>query len=94
MAKQMTKRHDVFICHASDDKESFVSPLAEALRRMGVSVWYDDFSLEIGDSLSREIDKGIAGARFGIVVISRAFIGRPWPEHDSVGLSIVTSRKT
>lgn len=82
----MTERYDVFICHASDDKEGFVRPLAEALRNLGVSVWYDEFSLEIGDSVSREIDRGIAGARFGIVVVSRAFIGRPWPEHELRGL--------
>lgn len=82
----MIQQYDVFICHASEDKESFVRPLAEALRRLGVSVWYDEFSLEIGDSVSRQIDKGIAGAMFGIVVISRFFIGRPWPEHELQGL--------
>lgn len=82
----MTQAYDVFICHASEDKEGFVRPLAEALRRLGVSVWYDEFSLEIGDSVSRQIDKGIAGARFGIVVVSRSFIGRRWPEHELRGL--------
>jgi TIR domain len=82
----MTKYYDAFICHASDDKETFVRPLAEALRRFGVSVWYDEFSLEIGDSISRQIDKGIAEARFGIVVISRAFIQRRWPTHELRGL--------
>lgn len=82
----MTRQYDVFICHASEDKHSFVRPLAEALRRLGVSVWYDEFSLEIGDSVSRQIDKGIAGAKFGIVVVSEAFIGRSWPEHELRGL--------
>jgi hypothetical protein len=82
----MTRQYDVFICHASQDKENFVRLLAEALRRLGVSVWYDEFSLEIGDSISRQIDRGIAGAKFGIVVISRSFIGRPWPEHELRGL--------
>jgi TIR domain len=82
----MTELCDVFICHASDDKEGFVRPLAGALRSLGVLVWYDEFSLGIGDSISREIDKGIAGARFGIVVISRAFLGRQWPEHELRGL--------
>jgi hypothetical protein len=82
----MTKYYDAFICHASDDKETLVRPLAEALRRFGVSVWYDEFSLEIGDSISRQIDKGIAEARFGIVVISRAFIQRRWPAHELRGL--------
>jgi TIR domain len=82
----MSRSYDVFICHAWEDKERFVRPLAEALRRLGVSVWYDEFSLEIGDSVSRQIDNGIAGARFGIVVISRPFIGRPWPRYELQGL--------
>ena len=29
---------DVFICHASEDKETFVRPLAEALQRAGLRV--------------------------------------------------------
>jgi TIR domain len=90
----MTREYDVFICHASEDKEGFVRPLADALRRLGVSVWYDEFALEIGDSISRQIDKGIAGARFGIVVISRSFIGRPWPEHELRGLVTATWKRT
>ena len=77
---------DVFICHASQDKDAFVRPLAEALRRLGVSVWYDEFSLEVGDSVSQQIDAGIAGARFGVVVISRAFLRRRWPKHELRGL--------
>lgn len=81
-----TERWDVFISHASEDQEGFVKPLAEALRRMGVSVWYSDFSLEVGDSLSRSIDQGIAKSRFGIVVISLPFIGKAWPEHELQGL--------
>ena len=82
----MSKKDAVFICHASQDKDSFVRPLAETLRRLGVTVWYDEFSLEIGDSVSQQIDKGIASAKFGIVVISRSFIDRPWPQHELRGL--------
>ena len=82
----MNQQVDVFVCHASQDKDSFVRPLAEALRRLGVTVWYDEFSLSLGDSVSRQIDKGIANSRFGIVIISRAFVGTPWPEHELRGL--------
>jgi len=77
---------DVFICHASDDKDAFVRPLAHALRRLGVLVWYDEFSIDIGDSVSRKIDQGIAGSQFGIVVLSKAFLNRRWPEHELRGL--------
>jgi len=82
----MAVQWDVFISHAFEDKESFVRPLAEALRQLSVSVWYDEFSLQVGDSLSRGIDRGIGGSKFGVVVISKAFIGKNWPEHELRGL--------
>lgn len=78
----MTDRPDVFISHASPDKATFVRPLAEALRKLGVAVWYDEFSLELGDSISQQIDRGIANSRFGIVVVSPAFISRNWTQHE------------
>jgi len=77
---------DVFICHASEDKGRFVAKFAEALRDMGVAVWYDDFTLDVGDSLSRSIDKGLAGSRYGVVVISKDFMRKGWPEYELRGL--------
>lgn len=82
----MTNTVDVFICHASQDKDDFVRPLARALRDLGVGVWYDEFSIELGDSVSEKIDQGIANARFGIVVVSKSFIQRPWPNNESQSL--------
>ena len=67
-------QYDVFISHASEDKDEVVRPLANALKERGVTVWYDEFEMRIGDSLRRKIDKGLANSRFGIVVISRDFI--------------------
>lgn len=80
------KKWDVFISHASEDKEVFVRPLAEMLHSLGMSVWYDEFALKPGDSLSRSIDKGILGSRYGLVVISPAFIKKNWPEYELRGL--------
>lgn len=77
---------DVFISHTSEDKAEVVRPLATALRDAGLSVWYDEFELRIGDSLRRKIDKGLANSRFGVVVLSRAFFGRGWPEYELDGL--------
>lgn len=84
--KNAKKKYDVFISHASEDKDSFVRPLAIALRSLGASVWYDEFSLRIGDSLSGSIDKGLSNSSFGLVVISQNFMIKPWPDYELRGL--------
>ena len=80
------RQYDVFISHASEDKEAVARPLAEALRKNGLTVWYDEFELKIGDSLRRKIDKGIANSNFGIIVISRDFISKGWTNYELDGL--------
>jgi len=77
---------DVFISHASEDKAAVVIPLARRLGELGVSVWLDAFELRIGDSLRRKIDAGLAGSRFGIVVLSRSFFCKGWPQYELDGL--------
>lgn len=77
---------DVFISHASEDKDSFVRPLAEALTKRGVRVWFDEYSLTLGDSLTRSIDRGLARCRFGVVVLSPAFFSKEWTQKELGGL--------
>lgn len=78
--------HDVFICHASEDKDALVRPLAEALRDRNVDVWYDEFSMQVGDSLRQSIDRGLAASRYGVVVFSPAFFAKSWPHYELDGL--------
>ncbi len=80
------REYDVFISHASEDKDAVVRPLAIALQNAGLSVWYDEFELKIGDSLRRKIDVGLAKSNFGIVVISRDFIKKGWTNYELDGL--------
>jgi hypothetical protein len=80
------KEYDVFISHASEDKEAIVRPLAHALREEGLAVWYDEFELRVGSSLRRSIDAGLANSRFGIVVLSEAFFGKGWTNYELDGL--------
>jgi len=79
--------YDLFICHASEDKDDFVRPLAEFLQRENVEVWYDEFSLKLGDSIRRSIDKGLSQSRFGIVVISPSFLKKEWTQYELDGLT-------
>ncbi len=79
--------YDAFISHASEDKESLVRPLAEALTERGFMVWYDEFELRVGDSLRQSIDKGLVNSNFGIVVLSKAFFDKNWPQYELNGLT-------
>ena len=78
--------YDFFISHASEDKDSFVRALAEALQAKGARVWYDEFTLKVGDSLRQKIDHGLLQSRYGIVIISRNFISKKWAKRELDGL--------
>ena len=80
------RQYDVFISHASDDKNDIVRSLANALVNQGLEVWYDEFSLRIGDSLRRKIDQGLANSRVGLVVISPSFINKGWTNYELDGI--------
>lgn len=86
LGEMQTAEWDVFISHASEDKEAFVRPLAEELEARGLKVWFDEFTLTIGDSLRQSIDRGLARSRFGIVVISPNFMRKEWPQRELDGL--------
>ena len=79
--------YDAFISHASEDKD-LVRPLATILREMGFAIWYDEFELRVGDSLRRSIDRGLAGSRVGVVVLSPAFFAKNWPQYELDGLVV------
>lgn len=78
--------HDVFISHASEDKDDFVRPLADALIAQGMNVWYDEMTLRIGDSLRQKIDKGLANSKVGLVVLSPSFIKKGWTNYELDGI--------
>ncbi|MBK7032620.1 MAG: DUF1883 domain-containing protein [Ignavibacteria bacterium] len=78
--------HDVFISHSSEDKESIVRALANALVSEGLKVWYDEFTMKIGDSLRQKIDRGLATSRVGLVVLSPSFIAKGWTNYELDGI--------
>jgi hypothetical protein len=80
------KRWDIFISHASEDKEQIAHPLADALAKRGFAVWYDKFTLKLGDSLRASIDRGLADSRFGVVILSKHFFAKHWPNQELNGL--------
>jgi hypothetical protein len=79
--------YDCFISHAGEDKKTFVEQLAYSLRHLGLKVWYDEFEMSVGDSLTRKIDQGLSEAKYGVLILSEAFISKPWPEYELRGLA-------
>jgi hypothetical protein len=76
----------LFICHASEDRDDFVRPLAEALSKEYEKIWYSEYELTLGDRLLEKIDQGLATCDFGIVVLSKSFFEKKWPRAELDGL--------
>ncbi len=85
-----TEVFDVFISHASEDKDTIVRSLAGELVGLGLRVWYDEFTLRIGDSLRQKIDKGLAKSRVGLVVLSPSFVSKGWTNYELDGIVTLT----
>ncbi|OYU78839.1 MAG: hypothetical protein CFE23_16710 [Flavobacterium sp. BFFFF1] len=76
------KEFDAFISHASEDKEYFVRPLCKKVVEFGAKIWYDEFTLKPGVSLSRSIEQGLKKSQFGLVVLSKSFFKKNWTEYE------------
>jgi hypothetical protein len=80
----------LFVSHASEDKDAFVRPLAEKLRQIH-EVWYDEYSLKLGDSLRASIDAGLRACDFGVVILSPSFFAKKWTNMELSGLVALES---
>ena len=85
--KPAKKIWDLFICHASEDKNEVARPLADLLASTNIKVWYDEFSLTMGDSLKLSVEKGLSGSQYGLVILSPAFFEKEWPKKELDGLA-------
>ncbi len=73
-------KYNLFISHASEDKEDFVRPLVALLRQKGLKVWFDEEDLLLGDNLRESIDKGLSKSLYGVVICSHAFFSKGWTQ--------------
>lgn len=67
---------DLFLCHAWDDRKDSAKDLYDLLQGLNVSVWFSEKDVPLGSSLIREIDKGLANSKVGIVLVTPAFLKR------------------
>lgn len=76
---------DYFVSHASEDKVAVAEPLAILLSKTH-RVWYDAFSLKLGDSLRRSLEFGLINSNYGIVILSHKFFEKNWTQEELDGL--------
>ena len=69
-------RRDFFLCHAWDDRAGAAKELHDQLESRGVSVWFSEKDIPLGTPLLREIDKGLAKSRVGLVLVTPALLQR------------------
>ena len=74
------EKRDVFLCHAGEDKNEFVRPLAEQLRVNAITYWLDEAEIRWGDSITRKVNEGLIKSRFFIPFFTPAFYQRNFPE--------------
>jgi len=77
---------DVFISHAWEDKGEVALPLRDMLADNGTSVWFDQAVLRLGDSLLKKINEGLACSRYGVVILSKSFLAKHWPQQELAAL--------
>lgn len=68
--------HDLFLCHAWDDRRTAATALHDLIQAKGASVWFSEKSIDLGTSWLREIDKGLAKSRIGLVLVTPSFLKR------------------
>jgi hypothetical protein len=84
---------DVFLCHAWDDRGGAAKELHDLLESRGVSVWFSEKDVPLGMRLLREIDKGLARSRVGIVLVTPALLRRlPQESISDKELSVLLAR--
>jgi hypothetical protein len=67
---------DFFLCHAWDDRAGAAKELHDLLQSRGVSVWFSEKDIGLGTPFLREIDRGLAKSKVGIVLVTPALLRR------------------
>lgn len=80
IAGRSVEKRDVFICHASADKQSHVRPFAAALASAGITYWLDEAEIGWGDRITEKINDGLSRSRYVVVFLTEALLQRQWPQ--------------
>ena len=89
------KKADIFVCHASSDKENYVHPFIEILKRSNITYWIDEAEITWGENITRKIDEGLAKSKYVVIFLTQSFLNRNWPQTElsnALNLEISTGR--
>jgi len=85
----------VFISYTQEDKR-YATLIANALEQAGHEVWYDKWSLRVGDNLIQKINEGLKETDALIVIVSKHALRSKWVMHEfsAIALGDLSSRKS
>ena len=95
MAEIIMKK-DIFISHASEDKNEIVEPLVQTLEKNGISCWYDKKDITWGDSIVEEVSKGLISSKYVVFIITRTFLAKKWTHielNNTLNMQITSGEK-
>jgi TIR domain len=70
----MTVSRDVFLCHATADKDALARPLYKALRTENLSVWFDEAEIPWGAPIAVAMQRGLSTSRYILVLVTPEFV--------------------
>ncbi|QQE11523.1 TIR domain-containing protein [Planctomycetota bacterium] len=81
-AVKMRQKFDLFIIHASEDKNEIATPLHEHLTKIGLNVFIDEKYIKIGDSFIEKINHALGQSKHIIAILSSHSVEKSWPKHE------------
>ena len=89
----LARDYDIFISHASEDKEEIAEPLSKLLTAHNISNFYDQDSIAWGDSIPSRIDEGILRSKVCLLIISPNFIAKQWTKIEKDAFMMFDDKK-
>ncbi|WP_392564400.1 reverse transcriptase domain-containing protein [Orbus wheelerorum] len=78
-AMKKIEMYDIFLCHASEDKEEIVNPLCQVLRKNNINIFVDSEQIKWGDSLVEKINEALKKSRYVLAILTANSIEKTWP---------------
>jgi len=78
--------YDLFICHASADKDNIVRPFWKYLQAFGINTFFDEASIEYGESINQKVMHGLAKSQGSILMLTSTFYTRDFTKYEMGGI--------